>query len=48
MDSVRMDSTAQLVEIKPGREGLLARIEAPPPYADAKPRGVTGGLGNMD
>ena len=43
MDSVRMDSTVQLAEIKPGREGVLARIAAPPPYADAKPRGAPAG-----
>ena len=43
MDSVRMDSTVQLAEIKPGREGLLARIPAPPPYADAKPGGARAG-----
>ena len=40
MDSVRMDSTVQLAELKTGREGGIA---APPPYADAKPRGATTG-----
>src|SRR5256885_17088366 len=43
MESVRMDSTVQLAEIKPGPEGSLARIAAPPPYADAKSRGATTG-----
>jgi DNA-binding NarL/FixJ family response regulator len=40
MDSVRRDSTVPLAEIKPDREG---GITAPPPYADAKPRGATAG-----
>ena len=44
MDSVRMDSTVPLAEIKPGPEGMLARIAAPSPYADAKPRGATTGV----
>ena len=35
-----MDSTVQLAELKTGREGWIA---APPPYADAKPRGATTG-----
>ena len=43
MDSVRRDSTFPLAEIKSGQEGLLARITAPPPYGDAKPRGATAG-----
>jgi len=38
-----MDSTVQLAEIKPGPEESLARIAAPPPYADAKQRGATTG-----
>ena len=40
MDSVRKDSTVQLAEIKPSREG---GITAPPPYADTRPRGATAG-----
>ena len=47
MDSVRMDSTVQLAEIKPGRERLHARIAAPLPCADAKPRGAARGA-NVD
>ena len=44
MDSVRMDSTVPLAEIKPGPQGMLARIAAPSPYVDAKPRGATTGV----
>src|SRR5437762_9400399 len=44
MDSVRMDSTVPRAEIKPGSEGMLARIAAPSPYADAKPRGASTGV----
>ena len=44
MDSVRMDSTVPLAGIKPGPQGMLARIAAPSPYADAKPRGATTGV----
>jgi DNA-binding NarL/FixJ family response regulator len=40
MDSVRRDSTVPYAELKPGGEGLLARIAAQP-CADAKPRGAT-------
>ena len=49
MDTVRMDSTVPLAEIKPDREGLLGRIAPPPPCADAKPSGATrGALDDQD
>ena len=41
MDSVRMDSTVQLAEIKPSPGALLAGIAVAPPFADAKPGGAT-------
>jgi DNA-binding NarL/FixJ family response regulator len=38
-----MESTVPLAELKPGGEGLLERIEAPPPYAESKFRDATPG-----